>query len=290
MLRRALSSAGAIGRWRRGATVDIHEDFDLAVSTQGDVSAEERRYAEEKFRRVAELAPERVLHARLRLTLGRDPARARPAIVKGALDLGGHILRAHVAAATMREATDFFEHRMRDRLDRITERPRSGHLRSRDAGPGEWHHGDAPSRRPEFFDRPVDEREIVRRKEFAVEAETPDEAVFDMESLHHDFFLFTNVDSNEENLVWRAADGSFEIIQPTPAPERLAECAAPIRLSAIVPSRLRLEDALELLNAGDHPYVFFLDAETGRGTVVYRRYDGHYGVIAPAVSRASKGG
>ena len=270
--------------------MDVNEDFELAVSTQGDVSAEDRAYAEEKFRRVAGLTPDRVLYARLRLTMARDPARARPAIVKGALDLGGRVLRAHVAAATLREATDFLAERMRDRLDRITVRPRSGHLRSRDAGPGEWHHGDAPAHRSEFFDRPVDEREVVRRKEFAVTAETPDEAVFDMELLHHDFFLFTNVETEEENLVGRAPDGSCEIIQPTPTPESLARGAAPIRLSAIVPSRLGLEDAVELLNAGDQPYVFFVDPDTGRGHVVYRRYDGHYGVIAPAASRVPNAG
>jgi Sigma 54 modulation/S30EA ribosomal protein C terminus len=29
-------------------------------------------------------------------------------------------------------------------------------------------------------------------------------------------------------------------------------------------------------------YRFFRDATTGRGNVVYRRYDGHFGLLAPA--------
>ena len=36
-----------------------------------------------------------------------------------------------------------------------------------------------------------------------------------------------------------------------------------------------------LLNDGDEPFVFYLDGATGRGAVVYRRYDGHYGLIEP---------
>jgi hypothetical protein len=28
--------------------------------------------------------------------------------------------------------------------------------------------------------------------------------------------------------------------------------------------------------------VFFIDAATGRGSVVYHRYDGHYGLLVPA--------
>jgi hypothetical protein len=32
----------------------------------------------------------------------------------------------------------------------------------------------------------------------------------------------------------------------------------------------------------DLPFLFFVDAERGRGAVLYHRYDGHYGLIAPA--------
>ena len=114
-------------------------------------------------------------------------------------------------------------------------------------------------------------------------AETPDEAVFDMESLDHDFVLFTNLDPGDDNAVHRAGDG-YEIIQPTPAPENLVRYAVPIRLSTAVPPRLQPDEAVELLSLGDQEFVFFLDADSGRGNVVYRRYDGHYGLIRPAGS------
>lgn len=35
------------------------------------------------------------------------------------------------------------------------------------------------------------------------------------------------------------------------------------------------------LDETDAPFVFYVDAQTGRGHAVYRRYDGHYGVVSP---------
>jgi hypothetical protein len=42
-----------------------------------------------------------------------------------------------------------------------------------------------------------------------------------------------------------------------------------------------VSDALARLDATGAPFVFLADADTGRGNVVYRRYDGHYGLITP---------
>ena len=36
------------------------------------------------------------------------------------------------------------------------------------------------------------------------------------------------------------------------------------------------------MNAVGHRFVFFGNAASGRGNVIYRRYDGHYGLIEPA--------
>jgi len=40
-----------------------------------------------------------------------------------------------------------------------------------------------------------------------------------------------------------------------------------------------VDDAIERLNLGDDPFVFFVDVSPGRGAVLYRRYDGHYGLV-----------
>ena len=48
-----------------------------------------------------------------------------------------------------------------------------------------------------------------------------------------------------------------------------------------VPTRT-LDEAIDQLVLADLPFVFSVDADTGRGTVLYLRYDGHYGLVEPA--------
>jgi ribosomal subunit interface protein len=253
-----------------------------AVEIRGRVTDAERAYAREKVSQAARFAPAQVLDARLRLHHEPDPARERPAIAEATLDVNGRAVRAHVAAPTMREATDLLEARLRRRLERLAQREQSLQLRHRDAGPGEWHHGDARAHRPEYYPRPPEDREVVRRKAFAIEAEVPDEAAVDLELLDHDFLLFHNADTKEDNVIHRLGDGGYALIPPTQHTDTLERCVAPIRPSPLAPTRMGLDDATRMLDLRDEPFVFFIDPRTRRGNVVYRRYDGHYGLIAPA--------
>jgi putative sigma-54 modulation protein len=43
-----------------------------------------------------------------------------------------------------------------------------------------------------------------------------DEAVFQMELLGHDFFLFLDSESNGPQLLYRRKDGQYGLIQPEP--------------------------------------------------------------------------
>ena len=55
----------------------------------------------------------------------------------------------------------------------------------------------------------------------------------------------------------------------------------PAPLSAAATATLTVQEAQEWLEAGDGPMVFFADSASGRGCVLYRRYDGHYGIVTP---------
>jgi Sigma 54 modulation/S30EA ribosomal protein C terminus len=46
--------------------------------------------------------------------------------------------------------------------------------------------------------------------------------------------------------------------------------------------RLSVTDAVARLEAAGQPFLFVVNAETGRGSLIYDRYDGHYGLIGPA--------
>jgi|SRR5690554_3966040 len=59
-----------------------------------------------------------------------------------------------------------------------------------------------------------DEPRIVKTKRFAIKPMSPDEAVLQMNLLGHDFFMFTNAETNEANVVYRRNDGNFGLIEP----------------------------------------------------------------------------
>jgi hypothetical protein len=181
-------------------------------------------------------------------------------------------------------AIDLLDDRLRRRLERQARRSgRSQHHRSTPTPGGPWRHGDRPTERPEYFERPIEEREVVRHKTFALEPMTCDEAAFDLDMLGHDFYLFTEIDSGNESVIFHAPDdGHLELMHAGTNSHRPSPVAAPIVVSPHHPPELSLTDAEERLDTSHEQFVFFVNAETQRANVVYRRYDGHYGLITPA--------
>ena len=58
------------------------------------------------------------------------------------------------------------------------------------------------------------EPKIVRVKRFALKPMDIEEAVMQMDLLGHDFFVFSNAESNEVNVVYKRRDGNYGLIDP----------------------------------------------------------------------------
>jgi ribosome-associated translation inhibitor RaiA len=241
---------------------------DVVVQTHGDVNRWEREYARDKIDRLRSMAGAPVLFARVDLRRFTDPARERPADAKASLDVNGSLVRAHVAAASITEAVDLLEARLRERLARL-----SGRHEAR------VHTLPRASVRPTFGAVASEDREVVAHKSFAVGEQTVDEAIGDLELLDHDFFLFRNAATGEDNVVARA-EGGYELFEPRIRCP-LGDVVEPVQHSPVSPPVVRVDEAIEILDLGDLPFVFFVDPDDGRGRVCYRRYDGHYGMIVP---------
>ena len=54
---------------------------------------------------------------------------------------------------------------------------------------------------------------IVKTKQFMVKPMTPEEAALQLELVGHDFFVFTNSESNETAVVYRRRDGNYGLIE-----------------------------------------------------------------------------
>ncbi|HEX6419685.1 MAG TPA: sigma 54 modulation/S30EA ribosomal C-terminal domain-containing protein [Acidimicrobiales bacterium] len=254
----------------------------LEVVARGTEAEGARGYAAEKIRRIVRGIDEPVLFARVKLALAPDPAVDRPAIAQATLDLNGRLVRAHVAAHTAREAVDLLDRTLRDRLQHRAERQKALRRLAPGREPGEWRHGQPPSQRPGRFERSPEDRQVIRRKTFALDELTLDEAAFDLEALDADFYLFRELATGGDAVLHRRADGGYALRRVDPS--EVAEAAAVV--DVVVDDRpapeLSVEQALEWLAVADEPFVLFRNRETGRPNVVYHRYDGHYGLITAA--------
>ena len=69
----------------------------------------------------------------------------------------------------------------------------------------------------EFLDREYDEDDsiqIVRSKHFDAKPMTAEEACVQMELLGHSFFVFTNGDTGEVNVVYKRKGNTYGLIEP----------------------------------------------------------------------------
>jgi len=55
---------------------------------------------------------------------------------------------------------------------------------------------------------------VVRTKRFAIKPMSPEEAVLEMELLGHDFFVFSNAETEQVNVLYRRKDGNYGLIEP----------------------------------------------------------------------------
>lgn len=260
--------------------VDDHPPIE--VSADKGVSAADRQYAVDKTAKVLGTVDEPVRQVMIRIDVAPDPARQYPARVRVMLDLDGDPVRLAMRAGTVPEAVDLLEPRLRRRLQHVVEHRRTLRRRSPGGTPGAWRHGDPATPRVPFHPRAPEDRKVVRRKTLSAGPSTVDEAVFDLESLDHDFFLFEDLASGQDTLVARQEDGSYALTHllgpgDLDAPATVADVHVDDRAALVATE----DEAREHLDLGRAPSVFFKDEATGRGHVLYRRYDGHYGLILP---------
>ena len=60
-----------------------------------------------------------------------------------------------------------------------------------------------------------EEPQIVRTKRFAMKPMGAKEAAMQMDLLDHDFFVFSNAETEEVNVVYKRNDGDYGLIEPT---------------------------------------------------------------------------
>ncbi|MBR0135607.1 MAG: ribosome-associated translation inhibitor RaiA [Clostridia bacterium] len=67
---------------------------------------------------------------------------------------------------------------------------------------------------PEYVDEEDEGPKIVRVKRFSIKPMSVDEAVLQMELLGHSFFVFSNSETEDINVLYKRKDGNLGLIEP----------------------------------------------------------------------------
>ena len=189
----------------------------MDVTVQGrniDVSEQLRAAVEEKVGRLGRLL-QGMDHAEVHFFEERNPRIADKEVCEVTLAGHGHHVRAKAASSdpftAVDRAVDKLEHQLAKLKGKLLGRShprRHGSVNSVKADEDDT--ADTQDRgheRTDEDDLDAWQPTIVKTKLFAIKPMTPEEAALQMDLLGHDFFFFTNADTERAAVVYRRDDG-----------------------------------------------------------------------------------
>lgn len=193
-------------------------------SRHADVSEALRAAATEKIGRLERFL-DGMTHAEVHFDQHRNPRIADREICEVTLEGHGHVVRCKVAAADSFAAIDLAVDKLEQQLTRLKSRLKGkASVARRRGGPK------AAAANGAAVIAELDEREdedhsmaddayvtragelVVKKKSFAIEPISVDDAVLQMELVGHSFYFFTNAATGKAAVLYRREDGNLGLI------------------------------------------------------------------------------
>ncbi|MFD8755388.1 sigma 54 modulation/S30EA ribosomal C-terminal domain-containing protein [Kitasatospora sp. NPDC059577] len=222
-----------------------------------------------------------------------EALRVRLAAVAGGVlaqvnaEVDGRRIRVQEVAAELGESLDRAADALRGRIRAVTgawaPRPWPGAHRIASPAGALVDASAVPPVVPSAADRGVGggggDPRIVRRKEPALVWCSPEAAARTMDAMDYHIHLFTDPATETDAVVYRVGPTGYRLAR-TVAAGPPGRRTAPITLSPYGAPRLSEARAVDRLVDAELPFLFFADPVSGRGRVLYRRFDGRLGLIA----------
>jgi putative sigma-54 modulation protein len=127
-------------------------------------------------------------------------------ILEITIPINGAIIRAEESTddmySTIDNVTEKLERQIRKHRTKIEKKTKSGTFKF---DPTEFISEKEKESKPE----------IVRTKRFAMKPMPVEEAILQMELLGHNFFVFSNGETDDINVIYKRKDGNYGLIEPT---------------------------------------------------------------------------
>lgn len=116
------------------------------------------------------------------------------------IPINGMILRAEESTGDMYTSTDLVVEKLEKQIQKYKGRLQKRGIRVKDL--------------PKRVEIEEEAPRLVRTKRFAIKPMQVEEAVLQMNLLGHSFFMFSNAETGQVNVVYKRNDGNFGIIEP----------------------------------------------------------------------------
>jgi putative sigma-54 modulation protein len=198
-----------------------------------------REYAEEKLTRLHRLMSKRhiddVTLVELELIVERSHPSGESQIAEATIFTRGPVLRARESSPDMYASIDLVYEKLQRQVKKYHDKMQHKALRHHApkpvpaaATPGDAIADEAAALASGEVFRPVavtgepgadggnhyEESRVVKSKQFALKPMSIDEATLQLDLIGHSFFVFTNAETNDTNVVYRRRDGDFGLIEP----------------------------------------------------------------------------
>lgn len=235
----------------------------VTVHVTGPVSADERDSAQSMVTAVVGRFQRAAGPARMRVTAAA--CAGGPGLLR-VICLCGASARVQVPGRTVASAIGVAAARLARQLGRLTTA---------------WEPWPWPDPQRRALATPGEGR-IARLKTVRLYAGTVCQAAAIMSAMDYDEYLYTDSETGEDAVVYRAGPRGLTLArQRTMRPPTLPSLL-PLTVNPRKTPILTASQAATRLADGWLPFVFYTDPDTRRGNLLYRRYDGDLGLIAPA--------
>ncbi|MCX8032072.1 MAG: ribosome-associated translation inhibitor RaiA [Thermoleophilia bacterium] len=167
-------------------------------------------YAREKIGKLGKYLADGV-RCEVELWTEKNPSISDNQVVEVTIFTKGPVIRAREASPDIYASIDL----VCEKLERQVKKYR-GKLIARSQGAHKEALASAGFQPIEEAEEPAEDTvwpRIVKTKQFMVKPMTPEEAALQLEMVGHDFFVFTNSETNELAVVYRRRDGNYGLIE-----------------------------------------------------------------------------
>lgn len=132
--------------------------------------------------------------------------------------------------------------------------------------------------------------QIVRRKSHRLHVGAPCQAAAVLNAMDYDVYLFTDAETGQDAVVYRSGPTGLRLTRQRSMRPPSTPTAPPLTVNSRKVPTLSAAQAADQLAEGWLPFVFYTDNHTGRGNLLYRRYDGNLGLVSPVDGGRGGGG